>query len=55
VVKGFIWLGILFVSASVPPHVGGVAVCAAAILDSYMVGKKLASGKPVGKMDWFPR
>ena len=54
VAKGFIWLAIAIAGFFVLPLIGLVIVDAIAIFDSYKVGKKLASGQPVGKMEWFP-
>lgn len=54
VAKGFIWLAIAAVTGFFLPLIGVIVVDAIAIVDAYKVGKRLAAGKPVGKMEWFP-
>lgn len=54
VAKGFIWLGLAIVAGILLPIVGWLILDAVAIVDAYKVGKKLAAGQPVRKMEWFP-
>ena len=52
--KGLIWCGLAVVSWFLLPLIGVLILDAVAIIDAYMVGKTLMSGKPVGKMQFFP-
>jgi TM2 domain-containing membrane protein YozV len=44
--KGIIWIAITWFTFGIGSIVAAV--------DAYMVAKKLKSGQPVGKMEWFP-
>lgn len=65
--KGFAWFGIYLLVAVLIGFFGlvevegtgflvllAIIVDIPAIVDSYKIGKKLASGQPVGKWEWFP-
>jgi len=54
VMKGIILIVIATVSLFTVPVIGIIIIDIVAIIDSYKVGNKLASGRPVGKMEWFP-
>jgi len=54
VVKGIVLAIATIVAGAVIPILGNLSLCAVSIVDSYKIAKKLASGQPVRKWEWFP-
>ena len=54
VMKGVVLAIATVAAGAILPIIGNLSLCAVSIVDSYKIGKKLASGQPVRKWEWFP-
>lgn len=52
--KGLVLAVATIIAGVVIPILGNLTVCAISIVDAYMVGKALKSGKSIGKWQFFP-